>query len=61
MYSCKMTRKRPVCPLVSQWKGASLTYDANGNLTSDGTHSYTRDARNRLKQIDLGNTASFTY
>ena len=30
-------------------------------MTSDGTHSYTWDARNRLKQIDLGNTASFTY
>ena len=30
-------------------------------MTSDGTHSYTWDARNRLKRIDLGNTASFTY
>jgi RHS repeat-associated protein len=30
-------------------------------MTSDGTHSYTWDARNRLNQIDLGNTASFTY
>ena len=30
-------------------------------MTSDGTHSYTWDARNRLQQIDLGNTASFTY
>ena len=25
-----------------------LFYDANGNMTSDGTHSYTWDARNQL-------------
>jgi RHS repeat-associated protein len=31
------------------------------NMTSDGTHSYTWDARNRLSQIDSGNTASFSY
>src|SRR5499427_5671096 len=30
-------------------------------MTSDGTHSYTWDARNRLSQIDSGNTASFSY
>jgi RHS repeat-associated protein len=46
---------------LTTWGTASLFYDLNGNMTSDGTHSYTWDARNRLKQIDLGNTASFTY
>lgn len=30
-------------------------------MTSDGTHSYTWDARNHLKQIDSGATASFVY
>jgi len=46
---------------LTTWGTANLFYDLNGNMTSDGTHSYTWDARNRLKQIDLGNTASFTY
>ena len=26
---------------LTQWKGANLTYDANGNLTSNGTNTYT--------------------
>jgi RHS repeat-associated protein len=46
---------------LTTWGTANLFYDMNGNMTSDGTHSYTWDTRNRLKQIDLGNTASFTY
>src|SRR5437899_1651210 len=46
---------------LTTWGTANLFYDLNGNMTSDGTHSYTWDARNRLNQIDLGNTASFTY
>jgi uncharacterized protein RhaS with RHS repeats len=46
---------------LTTWGTANFFYDTNGNMTSDGTHSYAWDARNRLKQIDLGNTASFTY
>jgi len=46
---------------LTQWGTANLFYDLNGNMTSDGTHSYAWDARNHLSQIDLGNTASFTY
>src|SRR5438045_6226405 len=48
---------------MSCWgvKPGSMFYDANGNMTSDGTHSYTWDARNRLASVDSGNTASFTY
>jgi RHS repeat-associated protein len=38
-----------------------LTYDLNGNLTSDGTSTYTWDARNRLVSIGGGSTASFQY
>jgi RHS repeat-associated protein len=41
--------------------GATLTYDLNGNLTSDGTNTYTWDARNRLVAISGGNSASFQY
>jgi uncharacterized protein RhaS with RHS repeats len=37
----------------------SLTYDANGNLTSDGSHSYTYDAENRL--VSMSNGAALAY
>lgn len=42
--------------------GQSLTYDLNGNLTGDGTNTYTWDARNQLVSINgPGLTASFEY
>ena len=34
--------------------GASLTYDANGNLTSDGTRTFEWNARNQLITINWG-------
>jgi RHS repeat-associated protein len=41
---------------------ASLTYDDNGNLTSDGTNSYTWNARNQLAAMSgPGVSASFSY
>jgi RHS repeat-associated protein len=46
---------------LTTWGAAHPAYDLNGNMTSDGTHSYTWDARNHLKQIDAGTTASFVY
>jgi len=46
---------------LTQWKGASLAYDANGNLTSDGTNTYTWNARNQLVSISGGVPASFQY
>jgi RHS repeat-associated protein len=46
---------------LTQWKGASLTYDANGNLTSDGVNTYTWNARNQLVAISGGASASFQY
>jgi RHS repeat-associated protein len=46
---------------LATWGTANLFYDANGNMTSDGIHSFTWDARNRLTQIDSGSTASFGY
>ena len=41
----------------------TLTYDADGNLTNDGTNAYTWNARNQLTQIQQGatTTASFNY
>jgi YD repeat-containing protein len=46
---------------VGRRKSASLSYDNNGNLTSDGTNTYTWDARNHLTTISGATTASFTY
>ncbi len=40
---------------------ATLTYDANGNLLSDGTNTYTWDARNHLTSIAGANKAGFVY
>jgi len=38
-----------------------LTYDLNGNLTSDGTNTYNWDARNRLAAIAGPVSATFIY
>lgn len=37
---------------------ASFTYDANGNLTSDGTKTYAYDAENRLITVTSGGVAT---
>jgi RHS repeat-associated protein len=39
----------------------NYTYDAAGNVTDDGTHSYQYDAENRLVNVDGGSTASYSY
>lgn len=36
-------------------------YDAAGNLMSDGSHSYTYDAENRIVKVDGGSTATYVY
>jgi RHS repeat-associated protein len=42
--------------------GQTLAYDLNGNLVSDGTTTYTWDARNRLSSLnDPGMNATFVY
>src|ERR1700674_1102702 len=46
---------------MTAFGGQALTYDANGNLTNDGTNTYTWDARNHLSAIRGGSTASFQY
>jgi RHS repeat-associated protein len=47
----------------STFNGVSLSYDSNGNLTGDGTNTYTWDARNHLTQITQRRTTvgSFVY
>ncbi|MGO4703878.1 RHS repeat-associated core domain-containing protein [Dyella sp. 2RAB6] len=47
----------------TQFNGQSLTYDANGNLTSDGTSTYVWNARNQLVQVKQGaaTVASYSY
>jgi RHS repeat-associated protein len=43
--------------------GKTFTYDANGNMTSDGTRTYEWDAENRLSAVKEGAAAlgSYTY
>jgi RHS repeat-associated protein len=43
------------------FENAALTYDLNGNLTTDGINTYTWDDRNRLASIAGGSVASFQY
>lgn len=46
---------------LTQWKGANLTYDANGNLTSDGVSTYSWNARNQLVSISGPTAVTFQY
>jgi len=47
---------------LTQRGSANLTYDNNGNLTSDGTNTYTWNARDQLASMSgPGLTASFQY
>jgi RHS repeat-associated protein len=46
---------------MTAFNGTTLSYDLNGNLTSDGTNTYTWDARNHLSGISGGTTAAFVY
>ena len=39
----------------------ALQYDNNGNLVSDGVHTYQYDYANRLVSVDNGNTATYSY
>lgn len=46
---------------LTQWGGTAMTYDLDGNLTSDSVHAYTWSPRNLLSAVDSGSTASFIY
>ncbi|MBI3668366.1 MAG: RHS repeat-associated core domain-containing protein, partial [Acidobacteria bacterium] len=44
----------------NRFVGPPYQYDAAGNLTNDGSHTYTYDAENRLTQVD-GGGGSYVY
>src|SRR3989442_12112717 len=50
---------------LSMIGSSPVTYDAAGNLTSDGTgvgsHTAQWDAENRMASVDSGSTATHTY
>ena len=46
---------------MTAFNGQTLNYDANGNLLSDGTNTYTWDARKHLTAISGVANASFIY
>ena len=43
------------------YNGATLTYDANGNLTGDGTRTYHWNARDQLTEIKQGGNTIASY
>jgi len=45
---------------LTQWGTAALYYDADGNMTSDGTNAYAWSARNQLASMNFGSN-SFQY
>lgn len=48
---------------LTSWNGQTYSYDADGNLTGNGTDTYVWNARNQLAQIKQGTSviASFSY
>jgi RHS repeat-associated protein len=46
---------------IATWAGTSFTYDDNGNLTSDGSKTYSWNARNELTGLSGGVSAGFAY
>jgi RHS repeat-associated protein len=53
----------PTNRITSVTAGSTLnySYDAAGNVTNDGVHSYTYDAENRVVSVDGGSTATYSY
>ncbi len=43
---------------LKHWGAASSIYDANGNLTDDGTHSYLWNDRNQLAQVKVSGSGA---
>lgn len=46
---------------LTSWAGTSHSYDLNGNLTGDGSKTYTWNVRQQLTGLSGGVTASFSY
>ena len=58
------TKTNSYSQLVGTGSSTSLTFDACGNMTSDGTNSFTWDCENRMLSIvypGSGNHSDFTY
>jgi RHS repeat-associated protein len=53
----------PTNQIASVTAGSTLnySYDAAGNVTNDGVHSYTYDSENRLVSVGSGSTATYAY
>jgi RHS repeat-associated protein len=53
----------PTNQIASVTAGSTLnySYDAAGNITNDGVHSYTYDSENRIASVDSGATATYAY
>ncbi|MFY9553129.1 MAG: discoidin domain-containing protein [Blastocatellia bacterium] len=47
--------------VVSDQPIQSYSYDASGNVNSDGVHNYQYDAENRLVNVDGGATGQYAY
>lgn len=48
-------------PATNHINSGGYTYDAAGNMTSDGIHTYTYDADGNITAVDGGGTAKYTY
>jgi hypothetical protein len=46
---------------TNQISNSGYTYDASGDLTGDGVHTYQYDAEGRLVSVDGGSTATYVY
>lgn len=46
---------------MTAFNGTTLSYDADGNLTGDGTNTYSWDARDHLSALSGSADASFVY
>lgn len=47
---------------IASFNGGSLGYDANGNLTADGTYAFEYDEENRLRSaVGAGQTVAYEY
>jgi RHS repeat-associated protein len=46
---------------LTAWGNTALTHDANGNLTGDGSNTYTWNARDELGGVTGGVTATYGY
>lgn len=57
-------RQPPTNRIVSVTNGGvtlNYTYDAAGDVTNDGAHSYAYDAENRIVNVDGGATGQYAY